>query len=250
MEVFHPEERDGLRMELLERARGDIRMTGAAITGAVAAGRDDRWSDIDLFFGVGEDTLLEAVLADWTAMMYGAHQAVHHLDLRSGRTVYRVFLLRDTLQVDLAFAPAREFAARGETFRVVFGEPAPDVRPWPLPKPEEMIGMGWLYALHARACLQRGQLWRARYMVAKMLDETLALACLRHGLNAADARGVDGLPQAVTLPLEGALIQGLRHEEIARAFRVTTHGLLGEVHAAAPEIAERVGPTLLALADA
>ena len=50
--VFTAEERDRTRARLLERARADRRITGAALTGSAAHDAQDRWSDIDLFEGV------------------------------------------------------------------------------------------------------------------------------------------------------------------------------------------------------
>ena len=50
--MFMPDERAQLRSDLLECAARDSRISGAAITGSAAAEREDRWSDIDLAFGV------------------------------------------------------------------------------------------------------------------------------------------------------------------------------------------------------
>ena len=99
--MFTPEERAHLRTELLECASRDARITGAAITGSAAEEREDRWSDIDLAFGVADAAELPSVLSDWTARMYDQHLALHHLDVKSGAWIYRVFLLPSTLQVDL-----------------------------------------------------------------------------------------------------------------------------------------------------
>ena len=49
--------RDAVRAQLLERARADARVSGAAITGSVAAGPEDELSDADLFFGVSSGEL-------------------------------------------------------------------------------------------------------------------------------------------------------------------------------------------------
>lgn len=52
--VFTVEERERVRTWLLEKARADPRITGAAVTGSASHGAEDRWSDVDLFFGVAE----------------------------------------------------------------------------------------------------------------------------------------------------------------------------------------------------
>jgi hypothetical protein len=47
------------------------------------------------------------------------------------------------------------------------------------PDAEAIIGMAWLYALHARSCIARRKLWQAEYMISGIRDNALALACLR-----------------------------------------------------------------------
>lgn len=54
------------------------------------------------------------------------------MDVLSGATVYRVFLLASTLQVDIAFAPEAEFGAIVPAFRLIFG-PAVDRASAPVP---------------------------------------------------------------------------------------------------------------------
>src|SRR5438128_12381578 len=115
--------------------------------------------------------------------MYREHGVVHHLDVPSGAWIYRVFLLPSTLQVDLAFAPAKDFGARAPSFRLVFGEAA-DLAHVAAPAPEQLIGLSWLYALHVRSSLARGRLWQAEYMLSAMRDQVFALACVRPGLPA------------------------------------------------------------------
>jgi hypothetical protein len=244
--MFTPEERERLRAGLLERAAKDQRITGTAITGSAAASREDRWSDIDLAFGVGEAGDLPNVLSDWTAHMYDQHQALHHLDVDAGAWIYRVFLLPCTLQVDLAFVPAAEFRALAPTFRLMSGEAQEPQHAQP-PSAETIIGMGWLYALHARSCIARGNFWQAEYMISGIRDNALALACIRHGLPAVHGRGVDLLPKEVTAPFEGALVRHLDAAELSRSFRPAMDGLLSEIRWADEPLAGRLNAALTLL---
>ena len=234
--MFTHDSRDRLRDALVERARLDPAVAGAAVTGSAAGGTEDRWSDIDLFFGLAPGADQAAVLADWSAWMRAEAGAVADMDVRLGGTVYRVFLLADTLQVDLAFAPDGEFGALGPTFRLLFGEPverpfggAPDVA--------GLVGWAWLYALHARSSIERGKKWQAEYMISGLRDHVLALACVRHGVPASQGRGMDQLPASVTGALEGALVDGLSDGELRRAFAVGVAGLLTEVEHVDPALA-------------
>lgn len=246
--VFTPEGRATLRSALLAQAASDPRISGAAITGSAANASEDRWSDIDLAFGIRDGAALPDVLADFTARMYEQHSAAHHLDVIAGAWTYRVFLLRNTLQVDLAFVAATEFRAMAPTFRLVSGT-ANEPRHSPAPSAEALIGFAWLHALHARTCLARQRLWQAEYMISGIRDNALALACVRHGLSAVHGRGVDELPAEATAPWRETLVGQLNAAELSRAFHAAVKGLLGEIRAADPELAGRLEGTLALLIE-
>lgn len=244
--MFTPEERARLRSELLDLAAGDGRITGATITGSAAAGREDRWSDIDLAFAVADEAGVADVLSDWTARLYGRHGAVHHTDIQAGAWIYRAFLLPSTLQVDLALVPAAEFRALAPSFRLMFGT-AGEPRPPVSASAAGLIGLAWLYAVHVRSSIARDRLWQAEYMISGMRDQALALACLRHGLPIAHARGVDQLPAEATRGWEASLVRQLEPGELSRAFQAALDGLLREIRHADAEAAERLEAPLRSL---
>jgi hypothetical protein len=149
--IFTPDEREHLRNQLVSAAQNDPNLCGAAHTGSAASSRLDRWSDIDLALCLKPDAKSEQVIAEWTDRLFREHGAVAHVDVMRGVTLFRVFLLRNTLQVDIAFWSAQEFGAIGPNFRLIFiredGEAKP-LRPAPQPNASSLIGMAWLYALH------------------------------------------------------------------------------------------------------
>jgi hypothetical protein len=240
--MFTETERDELRAALVAAARADERITGAALTGSASVGNEDRWSDIDLAFGFAAGTDLGAAIADWTAVMYSDHGAVGQVDIISGAVTYRVFLLASTLQVDLAFAPAADFGAVAPTFRLLFGTAVQRAQSAP-PDAVELIGLAWLYGLHARSSIARGRGGQAEYMISGVRDYVLALACLRHGVPAVQGRGLHLLPADVTGPLAGALVRSLDAAELSRAFGVATEALVMEISHVDAELAKRLyGP--------
>jgi len=143
--VFSQRERRDLSECLVAAARVDERITAAAVVGSVATHREDEWSDIDLAFRLATGLEPADVGDAWTGPMYEDHGAVDHLDVWSESTLFRVFLLSSSMQVDLSFWPWETFAASGTSFRLLFGE-ANKPRPPSPPTPEALIGMGWLYA--------------------------------------------------------------------------------------------------------
>jgi len=237
--VYSPAERSELRDALVAAARADERLSGVAVFGSAALGQEDRWSDVDLAFGVTDSEQLSTALAGWTASMYSGHGAVHHVDVMAGDSVYRVFLLSNTLQVDLAFSPAKAFGARGPKFRLLSGSAA-DWQPAPPTEPQPLIGMGWLHALHARSALARGRRWQAEYMISGVRDHALALACLRYGLATAQGRGVDHLPKPLLTAYEDSLIRSVEIPELQRAFGASVDHLLQEAREADATLADRL----------
>ncbi|GAA3668724.1 hypothetical protein GCM10022267_64260 [Lentzea roselyniae] len=221
--VFTVSERDRLRRDLVNAADTDPRVVGAALTGSAAVGREDRWSDID--FALSVDREIDAVVADWTALMY-ACGAVSHLDVRRGAVLFRVFLMRSTLQVDIAFWPSTEFGATGPTFRLLFGD-ANEIPQPAQPDRAELIGLAWLHGLHARSSIERGRCWQALYMINNMRDHVMSLRCLNEGVNAVQGRGLDDLHDAGEFA--GTLVLSTRPDELRRAFHVLTGLLLTEI---------------------
>jgi len=242
--VFTAEDRDQLREHVVAAARADERIIGAAITGSAALDHEDAWSDVDLFFGVVDQERLAGALADMTALMYRDHGALHHFDVIAGPATYRVFLLANTLQVDLAFTPASSFGAAAPSFKLLYGQPVdrPQITP---PPPMSLLDYGWLYALHARSCIERGKVWQAEYMIHSVRDYTLAAACGRHGLQAREGRGMDKLPDAEKRRFEGAIVRSLEDHELRRAMRVAIRLLLDEIADADPATAARIEPALI-----
>src|SRR2546421_5980006 len=241
--MFTPEDRTRLRDALIAAARADPRLTGAALTGSAAVGAEDRWSDVDLALGVAAAADPGRVVADWTDRMYRGCGAVHHLDVHRGATLFRVFLLASTLQVDLAFWPAAEFSAVGPALRLLSGRANPP-RGRPPPDAAALIGMGWLYALHARSSIARGRAWQAEYMVSGMRDQVLALACLRHGAPAVEGRGIDALPPGATAAVAAGLVRSLDAAELRRAFGAVTDALNAEAGRADADLADRLSAPL------
>lgn len=246
--MFTTEERTGIRAALIDFASRDPRLSAAALTGSAAEDREDRWSDIDLAFAVADAADLAHVLADFTAQVYAQHHALHHVDVHAGAWIYRVFLLANTLQVDLAFVPAADFRALAPTFRLLYGSSNPPRHLAP-PSAESLVGLAWLHALHARSAIARSKFWQAEYMISGLRDHVLALACLRHDLSTAHARGIDQLPSAVTVQFAGSLVRQLDGAELSRAFDCALTGLLQEIDEADSGLARRLKPAIASLSQ-
>ncbi|ANN18790.1 hypothetical protein SD37_26325 [Amycolatopsis orientalis] len=209
--MFTTVERGRVRDKLVAAAKADPRIAAAGFAGSSAYGEEDEWSDIDLALGLAPSVDYDDVVAAWTESLYREHGAGTHLDVRAGSTLFRVFLLQGTLQVDIAFWRAEEFGATGPRFEVLFGK-ANDVEKTQPPVAANLIGWAWLYALHARSSIGRGRVWQAEYMISGMRDQVFALACLRHDVPAVQGRGMDDVPPDAAAPLMAALVRSRPRE--------------------------------------
>ncbi len=245
--VFSTRERDNLRDRLIAAARDDERIAAAALVGSSASAAEDAWSDIDLALRLSDGLQANDVAGDWTTRMYDRAGAVDHLDVWSGTTLFRVFLLDSSLQVDLSFWAFDTFAATGSPFRLLFGE-ANEPQQSCATAPGALVGMGWLYALHARSSLARGRTLQALYMINGVRDQVVALACLRHDLPAHQGRGVDDLPAGLRQIIEETLVRELGESELRRAFAAALSALLDETQQIDPDRERRLGDAVRELA--
>ena len=245
MSPFSVEERERVRDRVLEWAAADERVVAGAVVGSLAHGDGDRWSDLDLTFGLADGTPVPAMLDDWSEALAREFDAVQLFDLPSGEAIYRVFLLPGLLQFDLSFAPASSWGAAGPKFRLLFGEAAEKPHAEP-PPAHELFGYAVHHALRARYSIERGGFWQAEYWVSAVRDYALSLACRRRGLPARYGRGFDDLPEDVRAAFDDALVRSLDRAELLRALECAVDGLLREADEVR-ELAARVEPDLRSL---
>jgi predicted nucleotidyltransferase len=129
--VFTVEERNGIRDRILEIAKSDERIVAGAVVGSLATGEGDRWSDLDLTFGVSPENQTLDVLDRLTTPLVSEFSAVPLFDLPHRESVFRVLLLQGCLQVDLSVTPASSFGPNGPKFKMLFGnfKENPAIRP-------------------------------------------------------------------------------------------------------------------------
>jgi hypothetical protein len=239
--VFTIEQRDAALDRVLRLGHEDRRIVAGALVGSLAAEAGDRFSDVDLTFGVADGVPIAEVLDDWTRTLGETLDVVRLVDLVRGPTTYRVFLLPGALQLDLSMTPAGRFRPAGPRFRLLFGEIAPDEGPPDAEAPvagdlfiatpaiaADIFGWGVIYALHARACIERGRMWQAEHYVAALRDHALALACLREGVTPYQARGYDDLSTETLRGLDATHVGALQAPALRTSLAASAVALLGE----------------------
>jgi hypothetical protein len=238
--MFTVEQRDALRERVLGLAEEDERVVAGAVVGSLAVDGADRFSDVDLTFGIADQVHVADVLDDWARTLVDGLEAVQLAELERGPTTYRVFLLPDALQLDLSMTPASGFRPAGPRFRLLFGETAMGGLETPtppvagdlfIPTPavdRDIFGWGVIYALHARACIERERVWQAEHYVGAVRDHALSLACLRQGRPAVQARSYDDLSAETLARLEDAHVGTVEPGALRAALTASVLALLRE----------------------
>ena len=253
--MFTVEQRDALCGRVVRLGEDDDRVVAGAVVGSLADDGGDRFSDLDLTFGVAEDARVVGVLDDWERTLADESDAVRLVELERGPTTYRVFLLSDALQLDLSMTPATRFRPAGPRFRLVFGETAEgaseivtgDLFIATPTVGADIFGWGVIYALHARACIDRGRVWQAEHYIGAVRDHALSLACLRHGLPAVHARGYDDLPDETLARFADTHVEALDPAVLRSALAASVRELALEGAEGAVPIADIVAERLAEL---
>ena len=245
--MFSSVDRVTIQSALIARAEADQRVIGAALVGSAARGSQDDWSDIDLALQLDDGVDEQQLVHEWTQAIHDEHGVSDTHDVWAAGARYRVFLLSNSLQIDVSFWPRDKFRATEPGFRVLFGTPNAPTDPAP-PDASAMTGTGWLYALHARSSIARGKLWQATSMLDGLRSQVLALKCARVGLNAWHGREIDRLPADDLAGLEATLTAQLLAADLDRARIALTRLLLEEVTKSDPDRARRLQPAFDTLA--
>jgi hypothetical protein len=238
--MFTVAQRDALRERVQRLGEEDERVGAGAVVGSLAVDGGDRFSDVDMTFGIADHVQVADVLDDWTGTLSDELDAVQLVDLGRGPTTYRVFLLPDALQLDLSMTPAARFRPAGPRFRLLFGETASgevETHMPPVPGdlfistpsvPSDIFGWGVIYALHTRACIERGRVWQAEHYVGAVRDHALSLACLREGLPPVQARSYDDLSAETHARFEDSHVGALEPGALRAALAASVLTLMRE----------------------
>jgi predicted nucleotidyltransferase len=244
--MFSVAERTEIRTELITLAREDPRVGGAALAGSAARGTEDAWSDIDLLLQLNPAADEPTVVDDWTDAIDKRFGVADTLDVFAVGVRYRVFLLRSSLQIDVSFWPHDQFRATDPAFHLLFGTPNTPTTPTP-PNADTAIGLGWLYALHARSAIARGKLWQAAMMIDELRNRVIDLKCSRVGLTSWQGREVDALPRDELEQLEATRVPDLTTHDLEAARLLLTEHLLREVADIDSSRAARLEPAFVEL---
>ena len=240
--MFAVSDRERVRDYVLHVAENDERVVAGAVVGSLALREGDRWSDLDLTFGVADEFSMFDVLEDWTIQIRKEFDATPLFDLPAGESIYRVFLVPDCLQFDLSFTPASKFGPTGPKFKLLFGK-AID-KPYVQPQSaEDLFGYAVHHAIRARFCIERGKFWQAEYWIHGLRDCALNIACRKRNLPANNGRGYDQLPDEARDLFDNGLVMSIERDELLRALKVNVNGLLRETDEV-KETARKVEPQL------
>ncbi|MBD79536.1 MAG: hypothetical protein CL840_11515 [Crocinitomicaceae bacterium] len=228
MVLFKEEERTALYNQLVQIGQLDNRIIGGALVGSFAADKQDKWSDLDISFGIKGDINPKKVLDKWADLLSMDYEIIHYFDVPHSLAIYRVLLFSSGLEVDLSVIPESEYGPKSPNFRLLFGR-ALENKKFPNPSIEKLRGWGWHHVMHANSSINRGKLWQAEFWISNLREHIIALKCLRFGLPSAHGRGVDQLPKSELNYLDKTLIKAIEVKELRTSLNSSTQLLVEEI---------------------
>lgn len=244
------------RAEILTLVAGllkdDPEVEAVALVGSLVRG-GDRWSDVDIDVVVAAGVDVDRVAGEWVTRMYTQLPVIHHLEQRIGPFLIRGFLLRNMLEVDVAFIrPDSSFTIPTLLLHDHSGVGAAVLaatteQPPRAPDYATEAGFMWLDVLHAVTAVRRQRSWQAAWYVERIRTRALELAVSRHGHDPESFKHVDDLPSDERLPLEAALVRSLGRSDLLDAIEASTRGALAELRHADADLADRLEVPLLEL---
>ncbi len=199
---------------ILKMATSDERSSGGALVGSFATGTEDKWSDIDITFGIKRQYDHQKVLENWTAILKKQYDIKHHFDVIVKKSIYRVLLFGNGLELDLSISPEDHFGPKTPTFSLLFGKPGHGLN-GDAPNVNSIIGWGWHHILHARAAIHRTKHWQALFFINRLRDLIIELKCYRQHVPHQHARGADQLNEADLSELKKTLVSQLTSDILA-----------------------------------
>jgi hypothetical protein len=228
MFLFTDIERNILLERVSKIAQSDNRVSGGALVGSFANNVMDKYSDIDITFGIKTGFEPLSILNEWTEILKSEFEIVDYFDVKSASAIYRVILFSNGLEIDLSVVPKNDYGPMSPNFKLLFGESINRTN-FPEQPLRTLIGWGWHHVLHANSAINRFKLWQAEYWLSSLRNYVISMKCIRLGLPSAHARGADRINNLDMKVFESTLIQILESKELKRVLMIMTNEFIKEV---------------------
>jgi|WetSurSiteA1Bulk_404760.scaffolds.fasta_scaffold11372_5 hypothetical protein len=228
MHLFTDIERNILLECVTKIAQSDNRVSGGALVGSFASNEIDRYSDIDITFGIKPEFEPLSVLNEWTISLKSEIEIVDYFDVKRDSAIYRVILFSNGLEIDLSVVPKIDYGPISPNFKLLFGEAINRTNFLEQPL-RTLIGWGWHHVLHANSAIKRLNLWQAEYWLSSLRNYIISMKCMRLGLPSAHARGADRINNFDKKVLESTLIQTLELKELYKVLMILANEYIKEV---------------------
>lgn len=207
--------------DVLPRIRQDARVAGVAVTGSIAKGRPDVYSDVDLILVI-DDEAYDAVMRERLALIgsWGSLVAGFTGEHVGEPRVVITLVGPPLLHVDFKFVRASDFAERIEDPEILWdrdgaltgalAQQPPAVPSLDLQWIEDRF---WVWVHYGAAKLGRGELFETIGFLAYLRDTVLGpLACRRAGAIPRGVRHLETIAPEETRDLQATLCGYDRHE--------------------------------------
>lgn len=153
--------RERARDRIIDEVKADKNILSAASIGSYARNEVDRWSDIDLTFGIDSATSSADAIEQYKKFIKEEFQGEFLFKISLKPIDYIVFLLPGCLQIDLSFSPQNHFGPLSEHFELLFGTHGAKPEVEPPSEIKEKFGLIVHHLLRSYVSLKRKQIPKA-----------------------------------------------------------------------------------------
>lgn len=240
MSIFTEKDSNKMFERLIQMGLSDDRIIGGALVGSSANDTKDKWSDLDITFGLKKEIDPRFVLDEWISILNKEYTIVHYFDVHRSLGIYRVMLFPNGLEVDLSMVPEEEYGPKSSDFKLIFGRIGENKNNLKSHSVEELFGWGWHHILHANSAIHRKKFGQAEFWINNLRNYVFELQCIRFGLPAVHGRGIHLLPKHFNKAMQYTLIKSLSSSELKRSLHLTTKIFLSEINYSNSELSEKL----------
>lgn len=234
-ELFSQRRRLDVLDKLITFFGADHTIEGLVLVGSSTGEDMDQYSGLDLLVVVANGAVFPSVYRKWRNRLREILPLAYEFEGERGvdRASYSM-MLEDYLEINLYFSALKTLVATSKPWKILYDRtPAEDIQltleasfhteniVGHARRYQDMLMSIWYPVIKCVAAINRGEMWRATYMLEQIRQQTIELASMNHGIDIRNYSEVDQLPEMLLVQLRHTLPTNITTEAIRRALQAT-----------------------------
>lgn len=235
-ELFSIERRNQVLENIVTFMKVDEHIASLVLVGSAAGEGQDRYGGLDLLVVLKNGAVFPTIYRKWRERIVTLLPVTFHFEAaESNETASYSLMLDDYLEVNLYFVRVQNLKAETKPWKILFDQTqTKDIEPIleatyqaeriaaPSRTYQRMMASIWQPIVKCVTALNRGEIWRALYMLEEVREQTIELSAMNYGLDTVNYAEVDQLPEMLLVSLRHSIPTAINQIAIRRSLRATT----------------------------